>query len=43
MIMALGQVLKMGGVYTDRYGDKGTQGRGNCLSKGMKTRTLWGC
>ena len=43
VVMALEQVLKMGGVYTDGNGDKGAQGRGNCLSKGMKARTLWGC
>ena len=34
VVMALEQVLKMGGVYTDGNGDKGAQGRGNCLSNG---------
>ena len=43
VVMALEQVLKMGGVYTEGNGDKGAQGRGNCLSHGMKARTLWGC
>ena len=43
VVMTLEQVLKMDGVYTDGNGDKGAQGRGNCLSKGMKARTLWGC
>lgn len=38
-----GMALKMGGVYTDGNGNKGAQRRGNCLSKGMKARTLWGC
>ena len=43
VVMTLEQVLKVGGVYTDGDGDKGAQGRGNCLSNGMKARTLWGC
>ena len=43
VLMALEQVLKMGGVYTEGNGDKGAHGRGNCLSHGMKARTLRGC
>lgn len=34
-IMAVGQVSKMDRIHTAVNGDKGAQGRGNHLSKGM--------